>query len=193
MIPIRIDGPAVEPVSLAEARVFLRLDDDDTHENDLVLALIQAGRLLLESATRLIFITQNWRLTLPRISGQGVEHREIRLPLAPIIAITQVRALDEDGAAQTVDPAFYRLRPGAVPPLLVLTDGFPGSPGGIEIDLEAGFGPDASHVPAPLRQALRMLVARWFEQRGDGEEPASTELPADVALMIAPYRHLRLQ
>lgn len=193
MIPIRIDGPAVEPVSLAEARVFLRLDNDDTHENDLVLALIQAGRLLLESATRLIFITQNWRLTLPRISGQGVEHREIRLPLAPIIAITQVRALDEDGAAQTVDPAFYRLRPGAVPPLLVLTDGFPGSPGGIEIDLEAGFGPDASHVPAPLRQALRMLVARWFEQRGDGEEPASTELPADVALMIAPYRHLRLQ
>jgi len=43
MIPIRIDGPAVEPVSLAEARVFLRLDDDDTHENDLVLALIQGG------------------------------------------------------------------------------------------------------------------------------------------------------
>ena len=144
MIPIRIDGPAVEPVSLAEARVFLRLDDDDTHENDLVLALIQAGRLLLESATRLIFVTQNWRLTLSRISGQGVEHHEIRLPLAPIIAITQVRALDEEGAAQTVDPALYRLRPGAVPPLLVLTDGFPGAPGGIEIDLEAGFGPDAS-------------------------------------------------
>jgi len=193
MIPIRIDGPAVEPVSLAEARVFLRLDDDDTHENDLVLALIQAGRLLLESATRLIFIAQNWRLTLPRMSRQGINWREIRLPLAPIIAITEVRAFDEDGMAQTVDSAHYRLRPGAVPPLLMLTDGFPGAPGGIEIDLEAGFGPDASQVPAPIRQALRMLVARWFEERGDGQEPASTELPADVALMIAPYRHLRLQ
>jgi uncharacterized phiE125 gp8 family phage protein len=193
MNPIRIDGPAVEPVSLAEARAFLRLDDDDTHENDLVQALIEAGRLLLESATRLIFITQSWRLTLPRIRGQGFEHREIRLPLAPIIAITQVRTFDEDGTAQTVDPTLYRLRPGAVPPLLVLTDGFPGAPGGVEIDLEAGFGPDASQVPAPIRQALRMLVARWFEERGDGQEPASIELPADVALMIAPYRHLRLQ
>ncbi|MGY6567825.1 MAG: head-tail connector protein [Salinarimonas sp.] len=193
MIPIRIAGPAVEPVSLAEARAFLRLDDDDTQENDLVLALIEAGRLLLESATRLIFVAQNWRLTVPRIRGQGIDRREIRLPLAPIIAISEVRALDEAGLAEIVDPALYRLRQGAVPPLLVLGDDFPGAPGGIEIDLQAGFGPDASHVPAPLRQALRMLVARWFEQRGDGQEPASTELPADVALMIAPYRHVRLQ
>jgi len=117
----------------------------------------------------------------------------LHLPLAPIIAITEIRAIDAQGAASMVDPQEYRLRAGAQPPTLILEDGFPRPPGGIEIDLEAGFGPAPENVPAPLRQALRMLVARWFEERGDGAgEPETGVLPPDVALMIAPYRHLRL-
>jgi uncharacterized phiE125 gp8 family phage protein len=38
MNPILIDGPAVEPVALADMRAFLRLDD--AAEDDLVTALI---------------------------------------------------------------------------------------------------------------------------------------------------------
>lgn len=187
MNPIRVDGPAVEPVSLADARAHLRLDD--THEDDLVAALIEAGRLLLESATRLIFINQSWRLILEE-APRGMR---LHLPLAPIIAITEIRAIDAQGAPSVVDPQEYRLRAGAQPPTLMLEESFPRLPGGIEIDLEAGFGPAPENVPAPLRQALRMLVARWFEERGDGVgEPETGVLPPDVALMIAPYRHLRL-
>lgn len=187
MIPIRVDGPAVEPVSLAEARAYLRLDD--AHEDDLVTALIEAGRLLLESATRLVFINQSWRLILE----EAPRGANLRLPLAPIIAITEIRAIDAAGAASVVDPQEYRLRAGAQPPGLVLEEGFPRPEGGLEIDLEAGFGPAPGNVPAPLRQALRMLVARWFEERGDGAgEPETGVLPPDVALMIAPYRHVRL-
>lgn len=187
MIPIRVDGPAVEPVSLAEARAHLRLDD--THEDDLVAALIEAGRLLLESATRLAFIKQSWRLILEE-APRGMR---LHLPLAPIIAITEIRALDAQGTASVIDQQHYRLRPGAQPPLLMLDDSFPRPKGGIEIDLEVGFGAAPEQVPAPLRQALRMLIARWFEDRGDGGAmPETGILPADVALMIAPYRHLRL-
>ncbi|HMB10958.1 head-tail connector protein [Saliniramus sp.] len=187
MIPIRVGGPAVEPVSLADARTHLRLDD--THEDDLVTALIEAGRLLLESATRLIFINQSWRLILE----ETPRSMHLHLPLAPIIAITEIRVIDAQGVTSVVDPQDYRLRPGAQPPGLMLADSFPRPSGGIEIDLEAGFGPAPENVPAPLRQALRMLVARWFEERGDGAgEPETGLLPPDVALMIAPYRHLRL-
>lgn len=187
MTPIRLDGPAVEPVSLAEARAHLRLEE--THEDALVTTLIEAGRLLLESATRLIFINQSWRLILEEAPGGA----RLRLPLAPIIAITEIRAIDAAGQASIVDPQQYRLRAGAAPPLLILEDGFANAQGGLEIDLEVGFGSAPENVPAPLRQALRMLVARWFEERGDtGGEPETGVLPPDVALMIAPYRHLRL-
>src|SRR6056297_2208351 len=110
MIPIRVGGPAVEPVSLADARTHLRLDD--THEDDLVTALIEAGRLLLESATRLIFINQSWRLILE----ETPRSMHLHLPLAPIIAITEIRVIDAQGVTSVVDPQDYRLRPGAQPP-----------------------------------------------------------------------------
>ncbi len=40
MVPIAIDGPAVEPVSIAEMRAYLRLDDGA--EDELVAALVKA-------------------------------------------------------------------------------------------------------------------------------------------------------
>ena len=45
-------------------------------------------------------------------------------------------------------------------------------------------------MPAPLRLAIRMLVARWFENRGDilGEQT----LPPEVQTLLAPYRRTRL-
>jgi uncharacterized phiE125 gp8 family phage protein len=42
---------------------------------------------------------------------------------------------------------------------------------GIAIDLRAGYGESAGDVPALLVQAVRLLVARSFEHRGNGEEP----------------------
>jgi hypothetical protein len=59
---------------------------------------------------------------------------------------------------------------------------------GIEIDVVAGYG-DAADVPEPLRQAIRLLVAHWFEDRmlvGAAEAP----LPKTVDALIAPYRVL---
>jgi len=48
-------------------------------------------------------------------------------------------------------------------------------------------------VPEPLRQAIRLLVAHWYENRGlvaIGREIAV--LPETVAALIAPYRVLAL-
>ena len=51
----------------------------------------------------------------------------------------------------------------------------------------------AADVPQPLRQAIQLLVAHWYENRGliaVGQTVAV--LPATVAAMIAPYRVLSL-
>ena len=49
MTPIALTPPAQEPVSLAEARAFLRLDQ--TEEDDLLATLITAARLMVEATS----------------------------------------------------------------------------------------------------------------------------------------------
>jgi uncharacterized phiE125 gp8 family phage protein len=48
-------------------------------------------------------------------------------------------------------------------------------------------------VPAPIRHAVRLLVAHWFERR----EPVvlglgATEVPTTIAGLLLPYRRVRL-
>ena len=64
--------------------------------------------------------------------------------------------------------------------------------GAIEIDIVAGYGAAADQVPAPLRQAVLRLAARWFEQRGDVASRDAQSLPAEIMALIAPYRRMRL-
>lgn len=187
MTPIALDGPAVEPVSLAEMKVFLRVDDDA--QDDLIAALIAAARLTLERATRLAFIAQGWRLRLDAWPPQ----RAVTLPLAPILAVEAVR-VGPAATGATLTPELYRLDGGDPARLLVdLAAPAPATPrDGIEIDLTIGFGNALESVPAPLRLALRRLVARWYENRGDGPPAGLGDLKGDIAALIAPYCRPRL-
>ena len=54
MVPIALDGPAVEPVSVPEMRAYLRLDHEA--EDELIAGLVKAGRLLVEAASRRVLI-----------------------------------------------------------------------------------------------------------------------------------------
>ena len=59
--------------------------------------------------------------------------------------------------------------------------------------MTVGYGDAAIDVPEPLRQAIRLLVAHWYENRGLIVPAASIAvLPATVAALIAPYRMLSL-
>jgi uncharacterized phiE125 gp8 family phage protein len=186
MSAILVAGPAVEPVTLAEAKAHLRLDSGD--EDALVASLVAAARHTLELATRRAFVAQTWRLRLDR----WPEGRAVALPLAPLIAIVAVRVSPLSGPAATVDPGTYRIVREADPPTLtvdaaVADAGLPS--GGIEIDATYGFGAAATDVPQPLRLAIQRLVARWFERRGDGDDAV---MPADVAALVRPFVRPRL-
>ena len=56
--------PAVEPVSLAEAKLYLRLEDDFTNDDDLVSSLITAGREAVEAFTARSLIVKGYRQSL---------------------------------------------------------------------------------------------------------------------------------
>ncbi|MCE9650579.1 MAG: head-tail connector protein [Parvibaculum sp.] len=179
-----LSGPAEEPVTLAEARAHLRLDGAD--EDALLSAFITAARAVLEGETRRAFVTQNWRLLLDEWPG-----RELILPLAPIAAVTAVTV---DGAG-ALDATLYETALAGDGPRLVAAGAWPAPSrrvAGIAVDFTAGYG-SAADVPTPLKQAVLLLAAHWFDRRepaGLGDGPA--ELPPAVKALAAPYRRVRL-
>ncbi|MEA2905555.1 MAG: hypothetical protein QOI12_2942, partial [Alphaproteobacteria bacterium] len=137
-------------------------------------------------------ITQSWRL----IRDAWPDHGRIAILPVPLRELTAARVYRLDGTTQALAPAAFVVETAAAPAVLSFNSP-PPAPGrvvaGIELDIEAGYGDAPSDVPADLRQAIRSLVAHWYENRGliaAGQSVAV--LPATVAAMIAPYRVLSL-
>jgi uncharacterized phiE125 gp8 family phage protein len=146
MISYLLAGPAEEPVSLAEAKVFLRIEDDA--EDGLLTTLIGAARLHVEGVTGKAMLAQSWRVTL----DAWPEDRTVRLPVGPLIALTDITAFDAAGVGYAVPLSQFRSEPDR----LLVPDAVAGMPAlqerhGIEIDFTAGFGSDPGDVPADLR------------------------------------------
>ena len=191
MTPMLLTPPAGEPILLADAKAWLRLDT--TAEDDSVSMLITAARLIVESTTRKLLLAQVWRLT----GDAWPQSNIVKIPLAPFQAIVAMRVLDVNGAAQVLNPSLYTL--DASPDgAHLLFKAAPPPPGqaiaGIQIDVAAGYGVAPASVPEPIRQAMRMLIARWYENRGDvAMDSGAAHLPASVAALLSPYRQMRLQ
>jgi uncharacterized phiE125 gp8 family phage protein len=190
MIPIIVNGPAVEPVALADAKKWLRIETGD--DDDVVGALITAARLMVEAQIRRMLITQTWRLIYDCWPNGGL----VKIPLAPFQALTAMRVYDAAGAAQAVSSSLYHVD-GAPDAARIIFGAPPPDPGrnaaGIELDILVGYGATVESVPEPLRQAIRVLVTDWYENRGDANvaDPASA-LPSTVRALIAPYERPRL-
>lgn len=189
MTPLALTPPALEPVSLSDARVFLRLDQ--TEEDGLLGTLITAARLMIEAASGRMLIDQSWRIVLDRWPDGG----EIRLPLSPVSSVVAARVYNALGQAQTVPGSALQLDEVADPPVIRIVGPIPEigrMRAAIEIDVFVGYGPAASDVPALLRQAVLQLAARWFEQRGDVAGRDAAALPAEIMVLVAPFRRARL-
>jgi uncharacterized phiE125 gp8 family phage protein len=190
MTPTLLEGPASEPVSLADMKSWLRLSASD--EDSLIAALITAARLTVEAACGCELIAQRWRVALDHWPRDGL----VRLPLKPVIACEAARVFTSETTSVALPSALYRLDAHAAPARFILLGAAiqPGrSASGIEIDLQVGFGADASAVPRGLRLAVKMLAARWFERRGDDPgEMRQPPLPPDVVALLAPWRDARI-
>jgi hypothetical protein len=101
MIPLIVNGPAIEPIALADAKKWLRLQTTD--DDDVIGALITAARLMVEAQIRRMLITQSWRLIYDCWPGG----RLIKIPLAPFQSLTAMRTYDAGGTAQAVSSSLY--------------------------------------------------------------------------------------
>jgi len=185
-------GPVLEPVSLDEAKLHLRVDHGD--EDLLIASLITAARVHLETHLGLAFITQQWSLVL----DQWPAGADLCLPLSPVQAVSALTLYDADDASSVVASANYALDAISQPARLVWREGavrpMPGrSYNGIEVSFSAGFGALASDVPQPLRQAILLLTAHWYERREPvGLANEVREIPQMVLMLTNSYRRVRL-
>ena len=185
MPSILLSAPLAEPVTLADVKAYLRVEHDD--DDDTIAALLAAARAHLEALVRRALITQTWRLVRDEWPSSG----RIAVSPAPLRELTGARIHKADGTTQPIDIAAFSVdASGAVLSFAAGAMPAPGRPiAGIELEVEVGYGDQPDDVPDPLRQAIRILVAHWYENRGAGEV---TTLPASALTLVAPYRVLSL-
>lgn len=191
MSSILLSGPALEPVTLDESKAWLRVEHDD--DDDVIAALIAGARTHVEAQTRRALITQNWRLVRDAWPDDG----QIAVLPAPLRELIAARVYRLDGTIQDIDVDAFAADVAAAPAVLAFASGALPVPGrvaaGIELDVEVGYGDAPLDVPECLRQAIRILVAHWYENRGliaVGQGVAV--LPQTAAALLAPYRVLSL-
>ncbi|MEM6851363.1 MAG: head-tail connector protein [Pseudomonadota bacterium] len=186
-----IAPPNVEPVSLTEAKLHLRIDHSD--EDSYIAGLIVAARRLAEKRTGRSFITQTWALTMDAFADPDV----VELRRGPVQSIDHFRVYDADDAAETVAATAYRLDgEGAYPRLTRRGAASWPRPGrrasGIEIQYRAGFGDTATDVPQDVRQAILTLAAHLYERREILSERRLYEAPPAFSALLAPYMAVRI-
>ncbi|HEY8595633.1 MAG TPA: head-tail connector protein [Devosiaceae bacterium] len=192
MTSFLLAGPSGEPVTLAEAKAFLRVDGSD--EDSLVTTLIAAARIHIESVTNRALLTQQWRLTLDAWPASRIVH----LPVGPLVSVDAITAHDLEGTPVPVPLAQFQPETGAMPARLFLPAAVAGMPvlrtsAAIEIDYTAGYGGDSADVPADLRQALLGLVAYWFEHRDAVVMAGSgAVVPPGFDRLVSAYRRVSL-
>jgi uncharacterized phiE125 gp8 family phage protein len=183
--------PAFEPVTLAEAKAHLRLDA--TAEDAYVTALITTARLQIESALSIALLHQTWSYFV----DAWPQSKTITLTLAPIAELVSFRTFDPNDSPTTHALGNFQLDGTASPPRLLrkmpLNALAMRALNGIEISFVAGFGATPTSVPAPIRHALLMLVAHWFENRELIDiEHVSTKIPDAISALLMPWRQPRL-
>lgn len=187
-----VTPPPVEPVTIEEAFVHLRLDDPTESNPDYaaVLAQITSAREQCEQITRRAFVQQGLRLirgpAMPSerrgwdwlVRGCG-GWQDIELPRPPFVEVTAVRYYGDDGTLQTLDPTAYTVIAGLVASLRTTNAPSVQYRGdAIQIDYTAGYppvpaDPDAvppteidyrGNIPKSIKQAILLGVQLQYDE-----------------------------
>jgi uncharacterized phiE125 gp8 family phage protein len=159
--------PTVEPITVAEAKIHLKVDGSD--EDAYIRALIEAARTWVErhidAALMPQTIEESWDC-LPTDSAE-----KIMLRVWPVREIISVVYIDSVGVPATWLPINYVVNPRTVPVELAAAAGktWPtvrDQAGAVVITYLAGHA-SAAQVPAPIKQAILLIVGELYEKRED--------------------------
>ena len=119
----------------------------------------------------------------------------IHLPRSPVQSVTSVQYVDTAGDTQTLAASKYRVDTKSLVPRITPAYGEVWPPthpvtNAVTITLVAGYGDDPSDVPEPLKHAIKLGVATYYDPvRSDVLVGTSAqELPQASRYLLGPYR-----
>lgn len=184
----RTTPPAAEPITLAQAKLHLRVDHAD--EDALIEGLITTVRMACEDRIQGTLITTGWTFALDAFPGGPGAC--ILLPMPPTIGLASVQYVDPAGATQAMDwaslvhvdlisqPARIAPRSGSWPATARQLNA-------VQITYTAGHGPAAADVPRPLVQWMLLAMGDLYANRQrSAERPQVPQGFADG--LLDPYR-----
>jgi hypothetical protein len=209
---------AVEPVTTADAKLYLRIDPSDTTDDAQISALIKAARKYAETYTRRAFISQTWDLWLDQIPygrdraslpawWDGVKQAPVSLlsqaagvieiPKSPVISVDSITTYDLSDIGHATDLTTLVIQLETTPPIIFPKIGqiwpVPIRPRqGVKVGFTAGYGATAANVPGDIIQAIKLLVAHFYENRGVMVESRMSEVPFSVRALLDSYRMTQL-
>jgi len=159
-------APAIEPVTLDEAKAHLRVDTDD--ENAYITSLIAASRHMVEAYTQRQLITATFTA---KFDDFPTGTASLPVPRTPLGSVSSVTYVDYNGVTQTLSSAIYEvisddteayvvLKPSQVWPTVQSL-----KRQAVTVTFTAGYGNATTDVPEAARSAILMLVGNLFENR----------------------------
>lgn len=167
--------PEDEPLTVAEAKAFLRIEHDD--EDAVIVAAIAAARASAEEYLRVLLLPQTYSYEFEELT------HIVKLPVGPARSVEQFDSYDRNGNATAIDAGKYRLTidgHGLVLPNIPKGHSF-------AVEFIAGLVANAEDVPAPIKQGMLHHIAAMLENRH-----GTTALPAQSVHLYQPYRRVRL-
>ena len=183
-------GPATTAISLAEAKAFLRVDSDYDDDDSYITSLIGVATNVVEQFTRRRLITQTYNIYYDEFPPY------MDLQVGNVASVTHVKYYDTDNTLQTLDTSQYdvdiRVKPGRI---YQAEDGnFPNTyERANSVEVEFVVGSAASDVEDAIKQAMYIVIGRYYENRQDVVMGTQVnELPLMVEHLLTPYRLLEL-
>lgn len=158
-----------EPLTSAIAAFFIKYEDGNSDELDLIEGIISEARTHFEKLTGLSFAEKTFQ-TLFKYGD-----KPFILPWSPVISITSVKTIDIEGTENslTLNSDYYKR--GLYEVEIIADDAtvsnpFREYPGkyDLKIEYKAGYGNAATEdLPADLLGALKKQVKQWYDNRDD--------------------------
>jgi hypothetical protein len=202
--PVIITPPAVEPVSLAEARSHLLLPSTVTDQDAEIQEFIASARRKAESITgrTYVYTTYDWvldhwpmpaslaqRALMQTLNMPSPPLAEIRPPRTPLVSVASITYYDPQGVQRTLDPALYQVMagtPGRIMP--AFAQAWPAVrswPGSITVRFTAGYSADAAGVPPTVKTYIKLTLTGWFQERSAIARQRPRALPYGIEWLLA--------
>jgi len=162
-----ITPPATEPITLADAKMHLRVDSDLTIEDQYITDLIIVARGMVEAFTGRALITQTWEMCLDGFPDKDF----INLPFGKLQSVTSITVKNSVGEETILTATTqYLVNTNSEPGRVVLPYSgswpsltpYPVNP--IKILFVCGYL-TAEAIPGILKSAIKLILSDLYENR----------------------------